>query len=379
MTLTFVSNFLNHHQLPLCRAFIELLSPENFHFVACERIKEERVRMGYEDMNEKYSFVIKAYQDDAKYREAAELVVSSDVVILGSCPNELCKTRLKNGGLTFRFCERIFKNGTWHRFIPTTMNKIYQSYTKYRSANLYILCASAYLANDLSLVGFPRRKCFKWGYFPKIKKYTTEELLSKKADQEVHLLWVGRMIWWKHPEDALYAVKYLSEKGIECKLTLVGEGEKKDEMMQLSVRLSIQNRVVFRNFCSESEVRSYMESANIYIFSSGKQEGWGAVLNEAMNSACVIIANNNAGSTPYLIQHKRNGLIYNGSRPDLYRCLDLYVRNKKSMTQLGLNAYESMSKIWNADNATKNFMQLISELSNGIEETSIIEGPCSLA
>ena len=379
MTLTFVSNFLNHHQLPLCKAFIKLLSPNNFHFVACEKIAKERTAMGYEDMNEKYSFVIKAYRDDIEYRKAVELIISSDVVILGSCPIDFCRIRLKNNNLTFRFCERIFKNGTWHRFIPTTMNKIYQSYTKYRKKELYILSASAYLSADLSLVGFNRRKCFKWGYFPEIRKYEIEELQNKKANQEIKLLWVGRMIWWKHPEDALFAVKYLSDKGIQCTLTLIGEGDKKEEMKQLSIRLNIQEKVTFKDFCNEHEVRKYMESANIYIFSSGKEEGWGAVLNEAMNSGCIVIANKNAGSTPYLVCHGQNGLIYNGSQPDLYRCLDECFKNRENMTQLGLNAYQTMNKIWNADNAAKRFIHLTSRLLRKENELSFSEGPCSQA
>lgn len=377
MTLTLVSNFLNHHQLPLCKAFIKLLSPNNFHFVAYKKIDKERIAMGYEDMNDKYPFVIKAYQSDADYREALELIASSDVVILGACPIELCKIRLISGKLTFRFCERIFKNGTWHRFLPTTMSKIYQGYTKYRNKELYILCASAYLANDLSLVGFNRKKCFKWGYFPEIKSYKLEELLRKKANQEINILWVGRMIWWKHPEDALYAVKYLLNKGIRCKLTFIGEGEKKDDMKRLSIQLNVQDKVLFKDFCSEREVRNYMESANIYIFSSGKQEGWGAVLNEAMNSGCIVIANNNAGSTSYLIQHKHNGLIYD-SRSNLYSCLDFYIQNQDSMPQLGLNAYKSMSGIWNAENAAKKFVQLAT-LLQAKKENFIFDGPCSRA
>ena len=379
MTLTFVSNFLNHHQLPLCKAFTKLLSPNKFHFVACEKIAKERITMGYEDMNEKYPFVIKAYQSDANYRDALELIVSSDVVILGACPIELCKIRSRSGKLTFRFCERIFKNGTWHRFLPTTMSKIYQGYTKYRNREFYILCASAYLANDLSLVGFNRKKCFKWGYFPEIKRYELEKLLGKKANQEINILWVGRMIWWKHPEDALYAIKYFSDKDIKCTLTLIGEGDKKEEMKQLSIRLGIQEKVFFKDFCNEHEVRQYMESANIYIFSSGKEEGWGAVLNEAMNSGCVVIANQHAGSTPYLVRHGQNGLIYNGSQLDLYRCLDEYTKNQKNMVQLGLNAYQTMTEIWNSDNAAQKFIRLVTQLQQKENWSLFTDGPCSLA
>ena len=33
-----------------------------------------------------------------------------------------------------------------------------------------------------------------------------------------------------------------------------------------------------------------MEQADIYLFTSDRNEGWGAVANEAMNSACAMVA-----------------------------------------------------------------------------------------
>ncbi len=50
--ITFFSNFLNHHQLPLC---LELMKIEgvDFKFVACIPIVEEKLKLGYEDMNQK--------------------------------------------------------------------------------------------------------------------------------------------------------------------------------------------------------------------------------------------------------------------------------------------------------------------------------------
>ena len=37
---------------------------------------------------------------------------------------------------------------------------------------------------------------------------------------------------------------------------------------------------------SPEKVRDYMEAADIFLFTSDFNEGWGAVLNEAMNSSC---------------------------------------------------------------------------------------------
>ena len=43
---------------------------------------------------------------------------------------------------------------------------------------------------------------------------------------------------------------------------------------------------------------------------SGRKEGWGAVVNEAMSSGCAVVADAEAGSVPYLIENSKDGFIY---------------------------------------------------------------------
>ncbi len=41
---------------------------------------------------------------------------------------------------------------------------------------------------------------------------------------------------------------------------------------------------------SPDKVRAYMERADVFLFTSDFNEGWGAVLNESMNSGCAVVA-----------------------------------------------------------------------------------------
>lgn len=45
MTFTFVSNYINHHQIPLCQALYEQLG-EDFTFIQTMPMEKERVDMG---------------------------------------------------------------------------------------------------------------------------------------------------------------------------------------------------------------------------------------------------------------------------------------------------------------------------------------------
>ena len=46
MVITFVSNYINHHQLPFCRAMSALEDVE-FHFIQTMPMEQKRVEMGW--------------------------------------------------------------------------------------------------------------------------------------------------------------------------------------------------------------------------------------------------------------------------------------------------------------------------------------------
>lgn len=366
MTITFFSNFLNHHQLPLCKEFIELVGECNFHFVSTERIHEERVQMGYEDMNVKYSFVVRAYESVVQKEYALKLAHESDVAIIGSAPLEYAEIRSTYNKPTFLYRERLFKNGAWHRFYPPTALRIYNEYLKYKNKNFYVLCASAYTADDLELCGFPRSKCLKWGYFPELTPKV------EKNYDKLRIMWCGRMLWWKHPEDAVEIAHLLDHKNIDFEMTMVGNGEKRKCVEELIERYGLQSRVKLFDFMTPTEIRLQMEKSNVYLFTSGKQEGWGVVLNEAMNSGCAVIANIEAGSTPYIVTDMYNGIIYDKSNEKLEDAVERLI--KSPISQISEHAYESILNVWNPKSAASNFVQFINS-----QKDIIMSGPCSLA
>lgn len=370
MTISFFSNFLNHHQLPLCQELIHLIGEDNFHFISCEPIEDERSKMGYENMNIIYPFVVRAYESSDLFDYALQLAHTSDVAIIGSATGIFAKIRSENNKLTFLFSERIFKNGAWHRFIPTTANAIYNGYTRYRKRNFYVLCSSAYTADDLSKCFFPREKCLKWGYFPVLSKR-----INKNFDK-LRILWCGRMLWWKHPEDAVETARLLSSLSIDYEMTIIGNGERRKTLEQSIIAYNLSSRILMRDFMSPSDIRSHMNDSNVYLFTSGKQEGWGAVLNEAMNSGCAVIANKNAGSTPYLIHNNKNGILYDGTQRSLQNAVSKLVSS--NLSEISEAAYYTIEKIWNAKTAASRLVHTCYTLMNG-QESFYNDGPCSLA
>ena len=145
MKITFFSNFLTHHQLPFCMEMFKIYG-DDFKFISTEKINDERLALGYSNIDDLYDFVIKAYKSKEEYNKAMDLALNSDVVIAGSTTSdEYVKERLKQDKLTFRYYSRIFYKKSLSIFDLKNLRKVYDRHFKYKkNKNLYLLCASSY-------------------------------------------------------------------------------------------------------------------------------------------------------------------------------------------------------------------------------------------
>lgn len=383
MKIVFVSNFLNDHQLPLCQELIDLIGKDNFHFIATTPMSSNRISFGFEDMNETRDFVVKAYESNEDYCKAQNLADVADVVIIGSAPYSFVRERLRRNKLTFIYAERLFKQGKLSLFYPPKFVKIYNLYTKNRNKNCHLLCASAYSKEDASFCGFPSDRCYKWGYFPDVKHYADLDTVIKKKscinNAVPQILWVGRFIDWKHPEVAVHVAKELKKQGNSFNLIMVGDGPMRSKIQDLVAAEALHDYVKILGSKSPSNVRTLMEKSDIFLFTSDKNEGWGAVLNESMNAGCVVIANYSIGSVPFLIDHGVNGYYY--KKMDLSYIVDLIklvIKDSNLQRSIAIEANKTISARWDAKTAAHNLLRLIYSI-NANTILSIVDGPCSKA
>lgn len=371
MKVTFYSNFLNHHQLPFCEEMIKILG-DGFKFVATEDIPEERKKLGYADMNSNYSFVIKSYEDEER---AIELSKESDVVIIGSAPSKYMRLANEGGALCFRYTERIYKDG----FNLKTWLSIIKNFTFKDRKNVYLLCSSAYTSNDFNRSFAYLNKAFKWGYFTEVKDYKNfNSILNKKRKNSI--LWVARFIKFKHPEVVIELAKRLKNEKYNFEINMIGIGELLEDTKILAKKYNVEKNINFLGSMSPEQVRKHMEQNVLFVFTSDRGEGWGAVLNEAMNSGCAVVASHAIGSVPFLIHNNINGLIYkDGDIDDFFNKVKYLLNNSDFTKKIGLNAYESMINLWNAKVAAERLVSLSNELINNKKIKKYDEGPCSIA
>ena len=372
--IVFISNFLNHHQVNICN---ELAKKDEFYFIASIPVAQEQLRLGYSDMNNEYDFVVRMYESEEKKAEAQKLIDDADIVIAGSCafPFEMLVPRLEADKLTFWFSERLFKISNLELFYPPKLKRVLSQCTKYRkNKNFFLLCAGGYVADDYKKYNAFKGKCFNWGYFPKSFVKTENELFENKDKEKIRLLWAGRYLKLKHPEYAIIAAELLKKHNVEFVLEMIGSGVLYDKISDLIKEKKLNEYVVQKGALPYQNVREYMNQADIFLFTSDRKEGWGAVLNESMNSACVVIANEKIGSAKSIIVHGVNGLIYKGRKQFERQLLDL-VENKNKIKTIGKNGYNTIVDLWSAEIAADRFYNVATSIINGCNLQSYESGP----
>lgn len=380
MVITFISNFINHHQLPFCSEMVQKLN-DDFHFIQTEPMSDERIRMGWGLDEDKISFVKMFYEDEEGCRA---LIAKSDVLMLGWTGRpEVDRLILESGKPVLRVSERIYREGQWKAASPRGLVSKYSEHMKYRNKPVYLLCCGAYVASDFALIHSYKNKRLKWGYFPETRLYDDKAFRDLKNHTGViDICWAGRMITLKHPEFAIKLAIKLHEMKANFRLHMVGDGDMNEYLTDMVRENGISELVDFYGSMEPLSVRSVMEKAGIFLFTSNYLEGWGAVVNEAMNSGCALVASNEAGAVPFLIKENVNGLTYSNENYEEFEEKALYlVSHPIERANMGQKAYETITGMWNAKKAAGRLLEFCEDIvgeENGAYEIPV-EGPMSAA
>ena len=348
----FVSNYINHHQIPLCNALYEALKGD-FVFIQTEPMEEERVRMGWQETDSLP--YVKYYYKETELCKA--LIDKSDVVFFGGTDDEsYIADRLRSGRPVIRYSERLYKEGQWKAISPRGLVRKYCDHTCYRKKPVYLLCAGAYVPSDFHIVRAYPHKMLKWGYFPATRHYDVDKLMREK--QPATILWAARFLDWKHPEAALACAAYLKAAGHMFHMNIVGDGEMRPLVERMMEEYALADCVTLLGYRGPDEVRTLMEQSRIYLATSDRKEGWGAVINEAMNSGCAVVASHMMGAAPWLIRQGENGVIYrDGNQGNLNAIVEALLQDDAMCEGMGRTAIGTIECEWNAEIAAERLLE----------------------
>lgn len=377
MQIVFYTNFINHHQV-LVADELYRSSGGRYLFIETMPMFDWLKKGGYEDYSSR-PYVIQAWKDDASKKKAEELCVNADVAVFGADSLDYLTMRAKTGKLSFEVSERWLKKGILNLLSPRLLRNMWYYHTLFRKKPVYKLCSSAYAAGDQYKMLSYKDRCYKWGYFTRVDDYDIEESLDKRQDAVFRLMWCARFLKWKHPELAIKLAARLKAKGYAFTLDMYGSGVELEGMQHLARRLDVTDVVRFCGNLPNDRILEQMRSHDMFLFTSDRNEGWGAVANEAMSNGCVLVGSDAIGSVPFLLKDGENGCVFKSCDLDsLMEKVEYLLNDRAEMRRMAINGYITMKTVWSPENAARNLMTLIDDLQNG-RDTSVADGPCSKA
>lgn len=373
------------HQAALADSMYKLLG-DDFVFIEFGR-KQEFQKGSYTGMSQGVDYyadrpyILRMNDTTETARQAQELINKADVLHTGGEPLELTRDRIHSKKLTFRSSERLFKIPIWKNL--GGYRYAFNIFSRFSNSNYRVLCQSGYLPNDLAWCpGNYKNKCYKFAYFTEIPELELEQVFSNRSKDKIRIVWCARFIDWKHPElPVLLAQKLVLSGRVDFEIQMIG-ADTTPMWKDISAMVSsyhLEDYVKLTGGLPNTEVKKIMRDSHVFIFTSDRQEGWGAVLNEAMGSGCACVASNEIGAVPYLLKNNVNGLIFKSQSVDsLFDKVAILYDKPEMRERIGKEAYKTITTDWSARLAAERLVLLSESILSG-NETSFDDGPCSKA
>lgn len=345
------------HQLPLACELVRLLGEDNYRYVAVSPMQNERRQMGWgggRDMR----WIVRQWEDKEK---ANALIRSAEIFITGERDLSLMEFHLNQHHPVIYCSERWFKPrlGICRLMLPAYFKMAY-NFVKLltrRNSTLYYYPMGVHAARDMArLCGLMHgdwRCLFKapelvfqkepggkiclqgkniknsgrycldkmrlWGYFVENSELNRKESIelrkmTRKAGSIIRVLWVGRLLDWKRVDTIIKAVgehsKMRERFGSlpEITLDIYGTGPKRERLKRMAAKYNCDIR--FYSPVPIPEVRALMRQHDVYVLASNSYEGWGAVVNEALEEGMDVLGTFEAGASATLLP--RENLFHSG-------------------------------------------------------------------
>jgi glycosyltransferase involved in cell wall biosynthesis len=180
----------------------------------------------------------------------------------------------------------------------------------------------------------------KYIAIPNPNSFQDEAIGISGEKKRKELLYVGLLVQNKRVDRILAIWNAISKRYPEWSLRIVGAGEENYVQNLKSIVSQAQN-VFFEGF---QNPQKYYRQSRIFCMTSN-YEGWGMVLTEAMQYACVPIAFNSSGAFPDIIDNDRNGILISPfDMKDYERKLCELIDNEELLHTLSKNAQEDIKR-----------------------------------
>ncbi|WP_158263817.1 glycosyltransferase family 4 protein [Deinococcus arcticus] len=139
-------------------------------------------------------------------------------------------------------------------------------------------------------VGYPSKCLTPFAYF-----VAPERLPNATAPAVPEILFVGRALAYKGGELLLQALSHLKDQTWHA--TLITQGPEREAWERCSRVLGLHDRVTFTDFKPPEQVLRHMADASMLVLPNIADEGWGAVVNEALFQGTPVLCTTLTGAS----------------------------------------------------------------------------------
>lgn len=376
----YVGGAVDHIILPIISEFYEIYK-DNFLFIStCEKPRS-RVNIGYDFSKLDLPYVKKSYKNKKDFKCCKKLIKIAKVVIYQNVKDRaIIRPRLFSSKITFKCTERFFKSKTtWKNFLHRILGTIFH-YHLFNKRNKYVLCMGGYVAQDLKKTHLFKGKMLTWGYFTDTTSETFENLVKiKSQNKQIQLCWVGRFIEEKQPIMVLKLAQFLKAKNVDFDIKMGGYGPLEERCKNYIIENNLEDKVQLLGALTLEDKEKLMNASNCFLFTSTREEGWGAVVNEAMGSACLCFASKESGSSKTLINDSNNGFLFSCEHQEELNNIVFSTLINGINYKITKNAFDDIKTYWNSKVAVKRLSRFIDNLLKYGKIIFEDYGPCSEA
>jgi glycosyltransferase involved in cell wall biosynthesis len=171
---------------------------------------------------------------------------------------------------------------------------------------------------------------------------------NSQPGQPVHLVCVGRLVKDKAQDVLLEAMAKLVQRGVNARLTLVGNGTAARAFEDLSNQLGLQSHVKFTGALPQPQTQEVLRTADIFVLPSFA-EGIPVALMEAMAMEIPCVSTTVMG-IPELIRSGEDGVLVQPADIDgLADALQRLIENPELRRRLGRAARVKVAEEFNLD------------------------------
>ncbi len=176
----------------------------------------------------------------------------------------------------------------WRGIFRALMYKYYA--WKYRKHIACLLAMGDKGVKAYTWAGFPRERVFNFHYV--VETPVLRELPSYSEDF-FELAYVGSFYELKGIDLLFKALAALPQKA--WRLHMIGNDLTNGDYQKLARELKIDDKIVWHGIVSNTEISQFLQKVDLLVLPS-RYDGWGAVVNEALQSGTPVVCSDAAGA-----------------------------------------------------------------------------------